>query len=182
MKDHESALIRLLKAQDEQGLTLFLSQYTPLMRYIIAPILPSREDQEECLSDIAMRVWNKIDSFDEKKGQWTPWLTALTRNMALNQARKKKSADETEELTDTIAADQISPEDEILRAEKQKAIQKAIGHLTREEQLLFYRKYYYMQSTSQIGAELSMTVRAVEGKLYRLRKKLQKELGGEFHD
>lgn len=182
MKKHESELIRLLKARDEQGLTLLLSQYTPLIRYIIAPILPLKEDQEECLSDVAMRVWDRVDSFDESKGQWTSWLTALVRNMALNQARKRKAAEAVEELSDTLAADTPSPEDEVLRAEKQQAITRAIRHLPQEEQLLFYRKYYYMQSTGQIAAELSMTVRAVEGKLYRLRKKLQKELGGEFHD
>lgn len=117
MKKHESELIRLLKARDEQGLTLFLSQYTPLIRYIIAPILPLKEDQEECLSDVAMRVWDKIDSFDESKGQWTSWLTALVRNMALNQARKRKAAEAAEELSDTLAADMPSPEDEVLRAE-----------------------------------------------------------------
>ena len=45
---------------------------------------------------------------------------------------------------------------------------------------MFDRKYYYLQSTRQIAAELGTSERAVEGKLYRLRKKLQKALGGEF--
>ena len=40
---------------------------------------------------------------------------------------------------------------------------------------------YYLQSTAQIASELGMTERAVEGKLYRLKKKLRKMLGGEVH-
>ena len=36
--------------------------------------------------------------------------------------------------------------------------------------MLFYRKYYYLQPTAQIAAELGMTERAVEGRLYRLKK------------
>lgn len=36
-----------------------------------------------------------------------------------------------------------------------------------------------MQSTAQIAAELGMTERAVEGKLYRLKKGLREQLGGE---
>lgn len=43
----------------------------------------------------------------------------------------------------------------------------------------FYRKYYYLQSTAQIARELGMTERAVEGKLYRLKKKLRNLLGGD---
>ena len=41
--------------------------------------------------------------------------------------------------------------------------------------------YYYYQPTAQIAAELGLTVRAVEGKLYRIRKHLQSELGGVIH-
>ena len=48
-----------------------------------------------------------------------------------------------------------------------------------EERLLFYRKYYYLQTTARIAAELGMTERAVEGKLYRLKRRLRKMLGGD---
>ena len=53
------------------------------------------------------------------------------------------------------------------------------GSLGAAEQLLFYRKYYYLQSTAQIAAEMGLTERAVEGRLYRLRRRLQKALGGD---
>ena len=36
-----------------------------------------------------------------------------------------------------------------------------------------------MQSTEQIARELSLTPRAVEGRLYRLKKVLRRQLGGE---
>lgn len=57
---------------------------------------------------------------------------------------------------------------------------RALSSLSRRDYLLFYRKYYYLQSTAQIAAELGVTERAVEGRLYRLRKKLQHLLGGEL--
>ena len=72
------------------------------------------------------------------------------------------------------------PEEQVLKAEERERLQEAIRNLSYQEQILFYRKYYYLQSTRQIAAELGTSERAVEGKLYRLRKKLQKALGGEF--
>ena len=48
------------------------------------------------------------------------------------------------------------------------------------DRALFYRKYYYLRSTQQMAAELGTTARAVEGRLYRIRKKLQKQMGGEL--
>ena len=81
-----------------------------------------------------MRVWEKIDTFQEERGSWNGWLTSLTRHAALNHAG---------------------------------------------ERLLFYRKYYYLQSTAQIALELGLTERAVEGRLYRLKRQLRKLPGGD---
>ena len=41
-------------------------------------------------------------------------------------------------------------------------------------------EYYYLQPTSQIASELGTTERAVEGRLYRLKKRLRGMLGGEL--
>ena len=126
-------VIELLRTKDEEGIRLLQKQYANLLYYIVYPILQSKEETEECLSDIYFLVWNRFAQFDEGRGNLLPWLTAIARNTALNR-------------------------------------------------LLFYRKYYYLQPTKQIAAELGMTERAVEGRLYRLRKKLQKELGGEMNE
>ena len=69
----------------------------------------------------------------------------------------------------------------MLQRERQEAVRDALERLPYRDRILFYRKYYYMQPTAQIAAELGMTERAVEGKLYRLKKHLRKMLGGEGH-
>ena len=72
------------------------------------------------------------------------------------------------------------PPEALLRQERANELSRALSSLSRRDYLLFYRKYYYLQSTAQIAAELGVTERAVEGRLYRLRKKLQHLLGGEL--
>lgn len=54
-----------------------------------------------------------------------------------------------------------------------------VERLSIGDRALFYRKYYYRQPTAQIAAELGMSERAVEGRLYRLKKQLRRLLGGE---
>lgn len=72
------------------------------------------------------------------------------------------------------------PEEALLLKERREALMRAISRLGIVDRNLFYRKYYYMQSTAQIAAETGATERAVEGRLHRLRKKLRRELGGEL--
>ena len=177
---NEQEIIELILARDECGMDALLKHYGPLMRYIIAPILPNAEDREECLSEAAMRVWDKIERFDEDRGSFNAWLTAITRNTALNRLRR--TSNEDGEITENTPAPEPTPEELFLRKERQAAVKRALGQLSQSERSLFYRKYYYLQSTAQIASELGMTERAVEGKLYRLKKRLRKMLGGEGYE
>lgn len=174
----ENTVERLLLEKNEQGMDALLLHYGPLMRYIIAPILQNPQDREDCLSEVSMRVWEKIGQFDGEKGSFHAWLTAITRNTALNYARKA-SGSSAEELSESTPSPELSPEETLLKKERQEALKTALSRLSYKDRLLFYRKYYYRQSTAQIAAELGMTERAVEGKLYRVKKQLRKSLGGE---
>ena len=172
----ENEVVRLLRSRSEHGVDELLRHYAPLMRYIIVPILPRAEDREECLSEAAMRVWERIESFDPERGSWKAWLTAVTRNAALNHARKGAN---DEELSDAIPSPAPTPEEALVQKERTEALYAALYALARKDRLLFYRKYYYRQSTAQIAAELGLTERAVEGRLYRIKKQLRETLGGD---
>lgn len=174
----ENTVERLLLEKNEQGMDALLLHYGPLMRYIIAPILQNPQDREDCLSEVSMRVWEKIGQFDGEKGSFHAWLTVITRNTALNHARKA-SGSSAEELSESTPSPDPTPEETLLKKERQEALKTALSRLSYKDRLLFYRKYYYRQSTAQIAAELGMTERAVEGKLYRVKKQLRKSLGGE---
>lgn len=177
----EQEMIAQLLQKDECGMEALLQHYGPLMRYIIAPILPDPQDREECLSEVSMRVWSRVVQFDPARGSWTAWLTAITRNTARNYHRSAQNRRDTQAIPEGTPAPDASPEEAILQAERSAAVHNALGRLSPGDRALFYRKYYYLQSTAQIAAELGMTVRAVEGRLYRLKKQLRRMLGGEGH-
>lgn len=180
MKEQE--IIDLLIQKNEIGLSELIKHYGPLMKYIITPILPNLQDREDCLSEISIRIWNKIDTYDSARGSLGVWITTISRNTALNYKRKALHYHNDEEINSSIPSNEPSPEDEVIRREKQAELNKALLKLSSKEKLLFYRKYYYLQSIAQIASETGMTERAVEGKLYRLKIKLRKILGGENNE
>ena len=178
----EREIIELLLQRDEQGMDALLLHYGPLLKYIIAPIMKNPQDREDCLSEAAMRIWDRIEQFRPERGSWNAWLTAVTRNTALNCARNLSRQGSAEELSEHTPSPEPTPEELVLQKERQNAVEDALGKLSQGDRLLFYRKYYYRQSTAQIASELGLTERAVEGKLYRLKKQLRKMLGGEWHE
>lgn len=172
-------IAELLLRRDEAGMDQLLRHYGPLMKYIIAPILPDPRDREDCLSETVLRVWERIGQFDEARGSWAAWLTAIARNTALNHARSNARQGGVGEVDERTPSPEPGPEEMVLRQERQAAVREALELLSAGERALFYRKYYYLQSTAQIAAELGMSERAVEGRLYRLKKQLRRLLGGE---
>lgn len=175
----EQEMIELLRSKDETGMHELLVHCGPLMRYVIAPILPNPQDQEDCLSEAAMQVWKNIGQFNPRRGSWNAWLTAVARNHALNYRRGAQAHPSIEELSSDIPSPGLNPEEEMLRQERKAAVNGALRRLSVKDRTLFFRKYYYLQSTAQIASEMGMTERAVEGKLYRIKKQLRKLLGGE---
>jgi len=176
----QTDLIRALKARSDGALELLRLHYGPLIRYIITPILPDERDREETLSDVLLRVWDRIGQYDPALGSWTGWLSVIARNAAVDRARALPPR--PKELTPDIPAPDSDPEQALLRRERREQLHRAVNALPREEQTLFYRKYYYRQSTAQIAAECGTTVRAIEGRLYRIKQKLRKTLGGDFNE
>ncbi len=176
----EEKLVELLKQKDPLGAEILIRQYRVLLLYLISPILSDAQDREDCLSDVLIRILENIYRYDAGKGSFTTWLTVLTRNAALNKLRQNHSRQE-EPIDEKIPSCNPTPEESLLQAERKKMLQEALNQLNHKDKLLFYRKYYYCQSTAQIAAELGLSLRAVEGRLYRIKKRLRDLMGGEAY-
>ena len=180
MKDTE--LVELLRSKKQEGLEVLIKEYGSLIRYIIKPILSDEREREECLSDVAYRVWDKIGAYDNEKGSFRSWLSVVTRNVAYNRSRdsqkKRENECEYEEVSEELISNDVGPEEAFLKKEQMSMLQSALQQLSKKDRQLIYRKYYFMQTTEQIAAELGLTERAVEGRLYRIKKKLR----GKCHE
>lgn len=175
---NQTELINALLSRSEGSLEQLRLHYGPLIRYVIHPILTDERDREEAMNDILLRVWDRIDQYNPKQGSFPNWLSALSRNAAIDRARRLPP--KGEELNEAVPAPDSDPEQALLKRERQRALHIALSQLESSDKSLFYRKYYYRQSTAQIAAELGTTERAIEGKLYRIKQKLRKALGGEY--
>lgn len=178
----ESDIAEILMKKDENGINELLRHYGPLIKYVIRPFLKNSADREECLSETVMLIWNNIEKFDRDKGSFRRWVTVVARNAAVSFARKNKFKGEFEELSEKIPSSEPTPEGALEIKERRKNLALAVTRLSEKEKVLFYRKYYYFQSNIQIAAEMGITEKAVEGRLYRLRNRLRAMLGDEENE
>ena len=121
----EQEIIEALRRREEAGMDALLLHYRPLLQYIIAPILQNPQDREDCLSEVSLRIWEKIEQFDPQRGSWSAWLTALTRNTALNHTRNARRHGAAEVLSEHMPSPAQSPEEAMLQKERQAAVASA---------------------------------------------------------
>lgn len=175
----DRALLDLLDRDPNAAMEALLVRYGPLLRYVVGGVLRDPQDAEDCCSAVTELLWRRLGDYDPARGSLTAWLTALARNTALNhlKAKLRRQRHLAEPEAETVHDD--TPEDALLRQEQAERLQGAIARLSETDRKLFYRRYYYLQPVAQIAAEMSMTERAAEGRLYRLRQRLRRELGGD---
>lgn len=171
----DRALLELLDRDQNAGMEALLGRYAPLLRYVVGGVLRDKQDAEDCYSEVTLLLWRRLADYDPERGS----LTAVARNTALNhlKAKLRRERHLAEPEADAPAPD--TPEDALLRRERTERLNAAIGRLGETDRQLFYRRYYYLQPVAQIAAEMGMTERAAEGRLYRLRQRLRQELGGD---
>ncbi len=175
----EEEISALLKDSNEKAIERIRDLYGNRIKYIIYGIVRDKSDAEECENDIYIKIWNNRERYSSDKGSVYTWVCTIARNTAVNYAKSRKDIFCEIKETDGYVK---SPEEETESRDSAKRIVTAVRTLSETEQNLFLRKYYYLQSTAQIAAETGRSERAVEGRLRRLRKKLQKMLGGESND
>ena len=167
------AWMERLGQDDHEALEHLLAHYDGMLRYIISGMLSDPQDQEDCLAQVRAKLWEGRHQYDREKASPTTWLTAY------DHLRAQHRRGFLEELDPRRPDPTPGPEEKVLQKERIQRLQEALDKLSARDRALFYRKYYYLQSTARIAAELGTTERAVEGKLYRIRKRLQTLLGGD---
>ncbi len=97
--------------QKEKEFEQYYLKYYPLVYGYILKKIFSVQSAEDLTMDVFYSVWDKFDSFDEKKATFQTWLYVIVNNKLKNYYRGRK---ETIELDESITSDNQT--DEIIEA------------------------------------------------------------------
>jgi len=182
MQDHE--LIALYFARDEQAIVQTDETYGRYCRSIASRIVQNVQDVSECVSDAYLVAWNSIPP--KHPENFRTYIGKLTRNSSINRYKhdqaKKRGGDRVsialEELSDCVSHDDTVEAlfDKTVLADAIGAFLRKQDHLRR---VLFIRRYFYLDSVSELAALYRMPKNTVASHLYRMRQDLKTYLEAE---
>src|ERR1700733_4787137 len=80
----EGDLARRLKARDPNAMADLYDRYGRLTYALIFRIVRNGAAAEDLVQETFLRVWNRVQAFDQDKGALGPWVLAVARNRAID--------------------------------------------------------------------------------------------------
>lgn len=180
MKDKE--IIELFIKREESALEKTAEKYKNYCVSIAERILGNREDAEEIWNDVLSAAWNSIPPNEPE--HLNLYLGKIARNAALKKldyekAKKRDSGIkiQLDELAEAIPAPLLEQEADSIALRD--FLNGFIRGLPEKQRKIFIKRYWLCEDVKAIAKDLGYSENKVSLVLFRIRKRLKKELEKE---
>lgn len=184
----DKQILELLWNRIESAIDALAKKFGKRLLYTAMNILGNPQDAEESVNDTYMALWNAIPP--ERPDPLAGYVHRTGRNVALKKyryltAQKRSTQYEVslEELSDIFPSPSI---EELLDArELGRAIDRFLDTISKENRILFLRRYWFGDSVKHLSKATGMSENTVSVRLSRLRNQLKTylvEKEGIFHE
>lgn len=175
-KRHQELLYRSCQGDHEAYGELFMDYYTALVRYAW-PMLQVHEDAEDAVHDAFLKSWIRLSRFDGRKGKYSTWIFAITRNCCMDRLRQRKrtiTPDPTSEFFENVheARKTWDPESTAVHSDCQTELFAMVATLAEIYRETIVLHYWNEKSIKEIAAITQTSVSNVKSRLSRGRMQL----------
>lgn len=85
----QEELLPLIYKKDSKAFTLLYDMYSKSLYGVIFNLVKDREEAEDVLQEVFVKIWKNIDSYAETKGRLYTWMLNIARNTSIDKLRSK---------------------------------------------------------------------------------------------
>ncbi|MBU3137439.1 sigma-70 family RNA polymerase sigma factor [Clostridium gasigenes] len=171
---NDEKIINFIKKRNEKGLQLIIDNYGGLITSIVRKHLYNLQDrQEECIDDILLSIWNKIDSFNGDKNSFKNWIGAISQYRAIDYKRKYVKCLQEEDINDIEVESHITIDKDLMENEVKEEIRELLCCLNTQDREIFIKRYFEDKCVDEIALEIGIGESAIYNRLSRGRKKIK---------
>lgn len=174
---NEKKKIREYYKNNELDLEVIIDEYSRYIYKIIENMAIqylSKEDVEEIISDTFVVLWKNRDKLDKTK-DLSPYIAGITKNLVREKTRviniHNDISDYENIIQDFFKIDMLCEQ-----REKIAIIDKAVKNMKKIDIEIFELYYYSSMKYNEISNILNISEFTIKSKLFRIRKKIRKEL------
>lgn len=168
----DDLLTELLRNDPERGFEALVETYSGYIYIIVKNKLlgaGTHEDIEETVSDVFVKFFQWMQTHDPDEIPIRPLLAVIAKRHAINRyyaLTRQPICDSFHTLLTEPADRTAAPDDSVM-------LMQAVKALGEPESEIILRRYYFGQSSAEIGAALGLKPNTVDQKLSRSLKRLR---------
>lgn len=166
--------ISKLRRHNEKALEFVVQEYGGQVKAAVYRNLSGMpEEIEECMDDVFLDVWNNIDRFDESKGSFRSWITAIARFRSIDYLRRysrRRSEEDISEYENKLANDNML---EIINEDISDSMEKLLGGLSDEDRDIILRYYWDDENVEKIADDYGVSSSSIYSRMSRARRRLK---------
>ena len=85
----QEELLPLLLKKDDRSFTLLYDNYSKSLYGIIFNLIKDKEEAEDVLQEVFVKIWKNIDTYNTSKGRLYTWMLNIARNTSIDKLRSK---------------------------------------------------------------------------------------------
>lgn len=156
--------------------------FSPVYNYVFYKLL-NRENTEDIVSQVFMKVCANLSTFDPRKASVKTWIFRITDHALIDFYRKQRpvlSIDGEDSGLDMLLAEHFDEQYDRQAEPMRQAIFAALRQLSERERTFIYWKYYMNITNREIALRLNMNENTVSAVMARARQKLRGMLAEEL--
>ena len=144
---------------------------------VVLRILKKKELSEDCLQEVYIKIWNRIDTYDAQKSNMMTWMSTIARNHAIDYVRKHELPIQDDFELSIIKDNQIHFLDNLEASDTNKQLQDCLSQLKDESKNAVFMAYFngltYENIAKIVGSPVSTIKTWVSRSLPILKKCLE---------
>ena len=85
----QEELLPLLLRKEERAFTQLYDMYSKSLFSVITNLVSDREEAEDVLQEVFVKIWKNIETYNQSKGRLYTWMLNIARNTAIDKLRSK---------------------------------------------------------------------------------------------
>lgn len=170
----DADLVAELQRRDPNAMAELYDRYGRLAYALILRIVRDVGIAEDLVQETFLRVWNRVQFFDQSKGALGPWLLAIARNRAIDYLRAVRSRDHNTVAFDE--ADHAFPSTDAAAFDNARQVKAAMRRLVPHHLRVIELSYFEGLSQLEVAERLGQPLGTVKSWVRMALKNLREEL------
>ena len=85
----QEEILPLILKKDDKAFTILYEMYSKNVFGVIYNLLKDKEEAEDVLQEVFVKIWKNIESYNESKGRFFTWILNIARNTTIDKLRSK---------------------------------------------------------------------------------------------